>query len=637
MHQAGERIGSNLERSGALLRSALLAALLAAVVPAGQAGAQQLQMKRVMFLTRSADDFDEEEYHPIGDFDGDGLLEMAYDTGNGDSMSTDPERWEIGRFLPFNRWQLLHADTVVYPPPKGIQPGYFIPGAFGAGGLYGPRLPELLGWDFYWDYGDSTNMALLCTREDRFSGDLPFTLAWDTEAGMGGAITGPAYLPGSLNFDKSRTDVPCRFFIDSSIPAIIQNTGGNRYRTLWTWPEWSMTEDELGFGDFNLDSVTEIVGALSDWRGLVRLWEATNDRNWALTWHDSLALPNAAHQIFTGHDPYQGGKPEFFVGPFRYEGSEYWECYLYRYEATGRNTYARTPVDSCARLAMQPEGVSMCADLCGDGVEEIVWNTGRSLEVYRPLPNGRFEHVYSWWNDHRTDDEAGGNVNIADVNADGYNEIVFGGNYKTSVLEVEAVRVLSPNGGETLRAGDTCRISWLTFNPPRCDSISLFLRRDSTYRLDTIATGLAPGDTPYCWVVPDIRADSCRIMAMAYGPGRQYDESDRTFQIQSSGIAEGPGSQVVSPELGVAPNPVAGRMQVSYAVPRAGPVRLAVFDGSGRAVKSFTGNAQPGRHELAWNCRDADGRSLAPGIYFLRLSSAGVQRTAKLVITGGER
>ena len=479
-------------------------------------------------------------------------------------------------------------------------------------------------------------MALLCTREDRFPGDLPFTLTWDTAVGVGGAVTGPAYLPGSLDLD-SLTDIPCRFFLDTSIPAILEDAGDNRYRTSWTCPEWLMTQGEFGFGDFNLDGVTELIGALSDWRGLVRLWEAFGDDQYALTWQDSLALPNAGNQIFTGHDAYQGGKPAFFVGPARCEGGDYWFCYLFRYEATGPNTYARIPVDSCERCVLCPGGVSMCGDLDGDGIEEIVWNLARSVEVYRAFPDGRFQHVYSWWNTHRIDDEALGNVNIVDVNGDGYNEIVFGGNWKTSVLEVEAVRVLTPNGGETLHAGDTCRISWLTFDPPRCDSISLFLRRDSTYRLDTIATGLVPSDTPYRWVVPDIRADSCRVMAMAYGPGRQYDESDQTFRILSSGIAEEPGSSVVTPELGVQPNPAVGRARISYAVPHAGPVLLTVCDGSGRTVKSFTSNVKPGRYDIDWDCRDANGRNLAPGIYFLRLSSADIQRAAKLVITGGGR
>jgi hypothetical protein len=119
----------------------------------------------------------------------------------------------------------------------------------------------------------------------------------------------------------------------------------------------------------------------------------------------------------------------------------------------------------------------------------------------------------------------------SDFNRNGYNEILMSGGGKTYIYEIEAVKVLGPNGGTSLHGGDTVSIHWETYNPPRCDSVSLFLRRDSTWQLDTIAHGLAPTESSYIWTVPDRRLDCCHVVAIAYGPGWQFDESDTFFSI----------------------------------------------------------------------------------------------------------
>jgi flagellar hook assembly protein FlgD len=39
-----------------------------------------------------------------------------------------------------------------------------------------------------------------------------------------------------------------------------------------------------------------------------------------------------------------------------------------------------------------------------------------------------------------------------------------------------------------------------------------------------------------------------------------------------------------------------------------------------------------GRHEIAWNGRDQAGRPLPSGVYLSRLTTAGVQETAKMMM-----
>jgi hypothetical protein len=76
-----------------------------------------------------------------------------------------------------------------------------------------------------------------------------------------------------------------------------------------------------------------------------------------------------------------------------------------------------------------------------------------------------------------------------------------------------------------------------------------------------------------------------------------------------------------------APNPTAGAADVRFDLPRAGDVRVEVFDVMGRRVAVLAGGEHPaGRHAVRW-----DAASVAVGAYLVRLSSADgviVQRAA---------
>ena len=67
----------------------------------------------------------------------------------------------------------------------------------------------------------------------------------------------------------------------------------------------------------------------------------------------------------------------------------------------------------------------------------------------------------------------------------------------------------------------------------------------------------------------------------------------------------------------VGENPSGGNLRVSYGLPSGGPVRLEVFDVQGRRVAMLANAfASAGWHEIQWN-----GRAVASGLYFMRLSS----------------
>ncbi|NNE42625.1 MAG: hypothetical protein HKN12_00315 [Gemmatimonadetes bacterium] len=83
------------------------------------------------------------------------------------------------------------------------------------------------------------------------------------------------------------------------------------------------------------------------------------------------------------------------------------------------------------------------------------------------------------------------------------------------------------------------------------------------------------------------------------------------------------------------PNPFDHATQVTFDVARAGDVKLGVYDVGGRLVKSlWNGRAVPGRHAADWDGRDASGRSVAAGVYLVRLESSGETdfQTRKMIL-----
>lgn len=84
--------------------------------------------------------------------------------------------------------------------------------------------------------------------------------------------------------------------------------------------------------------------------------------------------------------------------------------------------------------------------------------------------------------------------------------------------------------------------------------------------------------------------------------------------------------------ISVAPNPFRPRTEVTFALAAPGAVDLRVFDVAGRMVRTLT--AKPysaGQHRVTWDGRAGDGRDLAPGLYFVRLTTPESVETRKLV------
>jgi hypothetical protein len=100
----------------------------------------------------------------------------------------------------------------------------------------------------------------------------------------------------------------------------------------------------------------------------------------------------------------------------------------------------------------------------------------------------------------------------------------------------------------------------------------------------------------------------------------------------SVGDGEVPGALDV--DLAAAPNPFNPLTTLRFRLPTAGATQLGVFDLHGRLIKSLVRENLPaGDHAVTWNGRDALGRPVASGVYFVRLSTpAGEELSRKLLL-----
>jgi hypothetical protein len=546
------------------------------------------------------------------DTDRDGLRELVVHTGSIVNPG-NPPRWEIWEYRPVNRYQLVFADTGAYPYPPGIVSGNLIP--FDIGDVDQDGRTDIVGVN--WERANDTLYNILVVMESPDEYSYPESLVWSFRYGRNLGGVAPTCIAPDLDLDGQQ-EIVCVTQHDWYGLGLWECTGDNQYDLVWNGHNLGILAPQ--FGDFDQDSLREFAGGWS----LATVHENTSpgQDSYVMVFCDTTGLGNG-EDGFSAQDLDQDGWPEFLISFHSYSANTF---FLNMWEATGNNAFERTLVDQRRMVVGHGGGRSRCGDLDGDGVDELVWALPLCALVYKAVGNNEFEQVWEWENDHGDQDVL---TNIADMNGNGYCEMVVGGNNRVSVFEVEAIRVLHPDTAQEFCPGDTCLIRWEILTPPRCDSVSLFFLLDTVlepgmefYELDTIVTGLSPSDSTYPWVIPNANVDAAWILAFAYGPGWQFDRSDSAFSIRPVGMAER-GKQTAP---GPMPEPtiVGGVLVWSATAPslrNVGDIALQsgaeLLDISGRKVMEL----KPGENDI---------RHLAPAIYFVRGDEEG--STTKVVV-----
>jgi hypothetical protein len=79
------------------------------------------------------------------------------------------------------------------------------------------------------------------------------------------------------------------------------------------------------------------------------------------------------------------------------------------------------------------------------------------------------------------------------------------------------------------------------------------------------------------------------------------------------------------------PNPSRGEVRLTLELPTASTIDASIYDVMGRLVRTLErGPLPPGPHRLAWDGRDARGRSTPAGVYFARVVTRDAVVTRRL-------
>ncbi len=107
-----------------------------------------------------------------------------------------------------------------------------------------------------------------------------------------------------------------------------------------------------------------------------------------------------------------------------------------------------------------------------------------------------------------------------------------------------------------------------------------------------------------------------------------------TCPLNAAGV-DGEGSLLSTLKLSSsAPNPMRDVASVRLSLARPEQVASTVFDASGRAVRVLLPSSQlsAGTSELTWDGRDAQGRLVPQGVYFVRVVASGENQESKVVL-----
>ncbi len=554
-----------------------------------------------------------------GDTDNNELNELIFKRNQNGYITL--QVWE---YCPTNRYELVwFAVGGEPPPPGGILVGNFSP--HDINDIDDDSLTDLVGgnWEYLPKFNETT-WFLASTQESPDSISYPESLSWYYRCATqdnGSSF----YYTGDLDRDGRKEIMKAVPTLELGM-TIWENVSNNQNQVVWNCTTRTVDGCNFTFGDFDLDSRNEFITAGLGSLGRVFVWENTGPDSYELVFVDTVRHPNGS-DVFSGKDLDGDGKPEFLVCFAQNVGGSTFDYYLYMWETTGNNTYERNLID-IFRAPWNWSARSKCGDIDGDGIEEIVWSIGSKVFIYKATGNNQFQRLWEWTHPYVSCSQ----VNIYDMNQNGYNEIVITGWDDTWLYEIEAVRLINPNGGQNFLPGDSVLIQWQKFYPPRCDSFSLHYTTDNGSSYNPIANGISAQESTYNWIVPYTPSESCRVKVTAYGPGTQFDESDALFTIQPSGLEDTLLNVDQPLTLKINPNP--SKSDVSFQIRDAGvrKLTLKVYNLSGEIVKTYALTSKNQKLiTLDWDGRDNKGKRLPTGIYFYQLESDDFKTMKKMV------
>jgi len=97
--------------------------------------------------------------------------------------------------------------------------------------------------------------------------------------------------------------------------------------------------------------------------------------------------------------------------------------------------------------------------------------------------------------------------------------------------------------------------------------------------------------------------------------------------------APAPPTSILQSSFSAAPNPFVNSTVIRYEVPAAAPVRVEIYDKTGRLVRTLIDSqCEPGSYQLRWDGLHESGAKVPIGVYFSRLRTGNAVTSSKLIL-----
>jgi len=144
------------------------------------------------------------------------------------------------------------------------------------------------------------------------------------------------------------------------------------------------------------------------------------------------------------------------------------------------------------------------------------------------------------------------------------------------------------------------------------------------FQADDIAIQIVPGTSPYT----PLTANDPPVNDPVNDPGSRG-------LPEPPAPATPPDSSAATASASIAPGPASPEPSLRFSTTRPGPVRIDVYDVTGRRVRRLLDAPfmAPGLHSVMLEGRDDQGRRLGSGVYFYRVQAMERSITGRFVIT----
>ncbi len=188
----------------------------------------------------------------------------------------------------------------------------------------------------------------------------------------------------------------------------------------------------------------------------------------------------------------------------------------------------------------------------------------------------------------------------------------------------------------TWLAGESRTITWDVANtdtsPINCSNVDILLSVDGGYTYPYTLASNTANDGSAGITVPAAPTMDGRIKVKAVG-NVFFDLGNYDITISSLVAVPGDLPEKAFALRGNHPNPFNPHTSIGFDLYRDGPVKLSIFDLSGRKLRTLVdADLSAGEHTVTWDGKDAAGNELPSGIYLSRIEGAGGADQDKLAL-----